>query len=62
MLAEFEIKSKLYSYERKQKSWNTNYMLNVNGRERMLKFQEEIGFNHRLKKTKLKKILDAEVA
>lgn len=62
LLLEFGIESKIYSYERKQKSWNTNYMLNINGRKKMLKFREKIGFNHRLKKNKLEKILDAEVA
>jgi len=62
LLKEFGIVSKIYVYERKQKSWNINYLLNINGKVMMTKFLKEIGFNHTLKKNKLQELIKAGVA
>ena len=62
LLSEFGISSKMYVYHRKEKSWNTNYLLNINRKEMKLRFLKEIGFNHPLKRKKLENIMNAEVA
>ncbi len=53
LLREFGIDSKIYIYQRKNKRWNTNYLLFILGRENVYKFAENIGFNHTLKQKKL---------
>ncbi len=55
LLKEFEIKSQLYSYKRKQQTWNTNYLLYITRREERYKFLKNIGFNHFEKQKKLEK-------
>lgn len=62
LLEDFGIESKIYDYTRKNKSWNINYLLNINKREMRIKFLREIGFNHPLKRKKLESLINAEVA
>ena len=57
LLREFGIESKIYVYKRKQKSWNINYLLNINKRNMRIKFFKKIGFNHTLKKNKLQELI-----
>jgi replication factor C small subunit len=57
LLNEFGIRSKIYSYQRRQASWNTNHLLNIQGRNMMLNFMHEIGFDHPLKYAKLKEFI-----
>lgn len=54
LLSEFGIKSNFYTYHRKQKTWNTNYLLCICQRESRETFLKQIGFNHSLKQEKLK--------
>jgi|SRR3989344_3840264 len=54
LLAEFEIKSKMYKYERKNKNWNTNFLLCITKKEDRKRFLKTIGFNHLRKQRKLK--------
>ena len=54
LLYSFGINSRLYEYTRKNKNWNTNYILNIGKREDRLKYLKQIGFNHTLKLNKLK--------
>ena len=56
-LTEFSIESKLYSYERKQKNWNTNYILVILKKPSRENFLKYIGFNHSEKQAKLEKLL-----
>ena len=51
------IKSKIYEYERKNKNWNTNYILCIMGRKNIKSFHDIIGFNHSKKSKILKKIV-----
>ena len=53
VLKEFDISSKIYTYQRKNPKWNTNYLLFIMGKENVYNFAKEIGFNHALKKNKL---------
>ncbi len=46
--------SKIYKYERKQKNWNTNYLLEIRKKSNLNKYLKLIGFNHSSKKNKLK--------
>lgn len=62
LLDEFGIKSKIYVYERKQKNWNANYLLNIFKIEMRKRFFKLIGFNHVIKKNKLENIIKAGVA
>ncbi len=62
LLNEFGIESKIYTYTRKNESWNINYLLNINKKEMRIKFLRDIGFNHPLKKKKLESLISAEVA
>ena len=48
------IESKMYVYERKNKNWNTNYILSIHKKEDRRKFLDEIGFNHEVKLNRLK--------
>ncbi len=57
LLKEFNIESKLYKYQRKNKNWNTNYILCIMKKESRLTFLKEIGFNHTVKLAKLRKVL-----
>lgn len=56
LLEEFGIICKMYTYERKNKNWNTNYLLTILGKENVIKFARLIGFNHSIKQTKLLKL------
>lgn len=60
LLQTFGIVSRIYIYKRKQKNWNTNYLLNIYGKEMMAKFSKEIGFNHPLKMKKLDNLIMLE--
>ena len=53
LLREFEIESRLYSYERKEKRWNTNYLLHIAKKADRIRFLKHIGFNHSAKHRKL---------
>ena len=53
LLEEFNIQSRFYSYERKQKNWNTNYLLFVSCKKYGRRFLKQIGFTHQLKQKKL---------
>jgi len=52
-LEEFNIVSRTYKYERKQKNWNNNYLLFINRKEDKQRFLKEIGFTHHKKLEKL---------
>ena len=58
LLDSFGIESKFYSYERKQKNWNKNYILVIAKKSERIKFLKTIGFDHSRKK----KLLIASVA
>ena len=49
LLKSWNIETKIYKYERSNKKWNTNYLLNINKRHHCFKFLNSIGFNHELK-------------
>lgn len=55
LLKEFNIESKIYKYQRKNKNWNTNYLLYILKKESRLNYLKEIGFNHLIKFQKLSK-------
>lgn len=52
-LEEFDIFSRTYKYERKQKNWNTNHLLFIFRKEHKRRFLKEIGFTHSKKLEKL---------
>ncbi|MBI2148967.1 hypothetical protein HYU23_04760 [Candidatus Woesearchaeota archaeon] len=56
LLNEFNIDSKNYIYQPKNKKWNIVYILIINKKSERIKFLNEIGFNHTSKMEKLKKI------
>ncbi len=56
MLRNFGIASREYSYQRKNKNWNTNYHLVIAKREDRKAFLNLIGFNHAVKLEKLANI------
>ncbi len=62
LLTEFGIESKIYSYVRKNPRHNTNYLLCIMKKESRKTFLTNIGFNHKLKQEKLKKVLNASVS
>ena len=62
LLNDFGIVSKIYTYKRKQKSWNINYLLNINRKDMIIRFHKEIGLRHTLKKERLESLISAEVA
>lgn len=53
LLKEFEIESKLYEYHRKNKNWNTNYILCIMKKDSRERYLNNIGFNHLSKQKKL---------
>ncbi len=53
MLEGFEIESKIYRYERKQKNWNTNYILCIMKKDSKEKYLKKIGFSHTPKLRKI---------
>lgn len=61
LLKSFSIESKLYKYERKNRNWNTNYILSIMKRESRKKYLNEISFNHSDKKEKLALYINAGV-
>lgn len=48
--------SKIYKYERKQKNWNTNYLLEIRKKDRIRNYLKLISFNHSNKKKKLESL------
>jgi len=59
LLREFGIESKWYVYHRKQKNWNTNYILHIGKIADRQSFLKHVGFNHPAKQEKLKHSLAA---
>lgn len=53
LLSEFGIASRFYVYHRKQKNWNTNYILVIGKKNDRQTFLKRIGFNHPTKQRKL---------
>ncbi len=51
-LSKFGISSRIYSYHRKNKNWNINYILTISKTENINNFIRIIGFNHSIKKEK----------
>jgi stage V sporulation protein R len=47
------ILSRMYTYQRKQATWNTNYILVIGRRACRELYHKEIGFNHPMKQQKL---------
>ena len=45
--------SKIYEYNRKQKNWSTNYLLEIRRKENLKNYLKLVGFNHSSKKAKL---------
>lgn len=45
--------TRIYKYERKEKNWNTNYILEIGRISEVQKYASIIGFNHPFKKAKL---------
>ncbi|MBU3940386.1 MAG: hypothetical protein KKH88_00460 [Nanoarchaeota archaeon] len=62
LLEIFNIESKIYKYERKNKNWNINYLLTIMKKDSRKRFLNEIGFNHKGKLDKLNNLLNAKVA
>ena len=62
LLEEFDIPSKIYSYERRQKNWNTNYILCIMKKKYRLNYLNKIGFLHPKKMQNLRRYLNAGVA
>ncbi len=54
LLKEFNITSRMYTYKRKQKTWNTNFLLYIGRKDDRTRFLNEVGFNHSRKLKKLK--------
>ena len=61
LLEDFNIDSKIYEYHRKEKNWNTNYILCINKKEDRKKYLNSIGFNHQIKQEKLNNQINANV-
>ena len=59
LLLEFGIKSKRYTYHPKNKNWNDVYILLITAKQGRVKFLNTIGFNHKLKLTKLQEMLES---
>lgn len=59
LLREFRIGSRWYVYHRKQKNWNTNYILVIARRQDRQTFLNRIGFNHSKKQQKLQLLFAA---
>lgn len=58
LLAGFDIESsKLYKYQRKQKNWNTNYLLDIRKKPNLEKYLRLVGFNHSKKRAKLQALV-----
>ena len=57
LLDSLSIQSKIYEYERKNKNWNTNYILCIMGKKNIKNFHDIIGFNHTEKSKTLQKIV-----
>jgi len=53
LLREFGIESKMYEYHRKNKNWNTNYILCIMKKDSRERYLNNIGFNHLSKQKKL---------
>lgn len=53
LLKSYNLNSNLYTYHRKNKNWNTNYLLCIMKKSERIKFLKEIGFSHSRKQNKL---------
>lgn len=53
LIGEFGIKSRMYSYVRKQIAWNKNFLLCIGRKEDRIRFLKNIGFSHSRKQRKL---------
>ncbi len=53
LLNKMNVSSKIYSHQRKNTRWNTNYMIVISRKENIKKYAELIGFNHPVKRQKL---------
>ena len=62
LLNKLGIECSIHEYKRKNKNWNTNYILCIKKTEMRIKFLNIIGFNHLIKQQKLKNQLQAKVA
>lgn len=51
------ITSKIYTYKRKQKNWNINYLLAILRKSEFKNYLKLVGFNHSSKKDKLKSLV-----
>ncbi len=51
------ITSSIYNYTRKNPNWNVNYILSITKKDNLIKFSNLVGFDHSLKKEKIKKYL-----
>jgi intein/homing endonuclease len=54
LLKKFDVESRVYKYKRKNKNWNTNYLLFIQKRKSREAFLNNIGFNHPVKLEKLR--------
>ena len=63
LLSDIGIESRFYKYERKNRNWNTNYILSIIKKDYRKMYLNKIGFNHEIKLSKLKQLFpDATVA
>lgn len=53
LLQSYDIDCKIYKYHRKNKNWNTNYLLCIMKKSERIKFLKGIGFSHSKKQKKL---------
>lgn len=56
-LQEFSIESKIYQYKRRQKNWNTNYLLIIMKINSRINFLNKVGFNNLKKQIRLKRFV-----
>ncbi|MFH1181728.1 MAG: LAGLIDADG family homing endonuclease [Candidatus Woesearchaeota archaeon] len=54
LLKRFNVESRIYEYKRKNKNWNTNYLLFIQKKKSRKVFLNKIGFNHPVKLEKLR--------
>jgi intein/homing endonuclease len=59
LLLEFGINSRKYLYKPKNENWNSVHILIIGSKQDKMKFLNTVGFNHKLKLTKLRKMLES---
>ena len=57
LLDKLGIHTKIYKYQPKNKKWSTNYLLVIHRKKDLEKYGEIIGFNHKIKLSKLYKLI-----